>query len=121
MTILYTSTMAELEQLVRTIKAFVWSGQETGKRPRVDYATITRPEEEGGLGLISIKHQTMARITKNMLWMVAHSDHTLQWILRAKIANLSEKRWGTRNYTWFISPDKTRPKNYQHYLNHLLI
>lgn len=110
MTTLYTDTIAQLEQLDMTIKDFVWSGQETGKWPCVDYATITRPEEEGGLGLIFVKHQTMARIAKNMLWMVANKDHTLQWILRAKITNLSEKRWRTRDYTWITSPDKTRPK-----------
>lgn len=62
-----------------------------GKRPRVDYATITRPEEEGGLGLISVKHQTMAKIAKNMLWTVADGNHTLQWILRTKITDLSKK------------------------------
>lgn len=110
MTTLYTGTMAQLEQLDKTIKDFVWSGQETGKRPRVDCATITRPEEKGGFGLISVKHQTMAKIAKNMLWTVGDGDHTLQWILRAKIANLSEKFWGRRDYTWLISPDKTRPK-----------
>lgn len=94
MTTLWTANMQQLEQFDKIIKDFVNSGQETGKHPRVDYATITRPKSEGGLGLISIKAQNFARVKKTILWIVGDGDHSLQWILRAKIADLSKKRLG---------------------------
>lgn len=74
------------------IKDFVWSGQATGKCSHVDYATLIRAKDDSGLGLISVKHQTMAKVGKVMLWIVGDGDHMLQWILRDKIADLSAKR-----------------------------
>lgn len=76
----------------KIVKNIVWSDQDMGTRPRVDYATLLLSLEEGGLALISIKTHTIAMAAKTMLWMVAAGDHTLQLILKAKIANLSERR-----------------------------
>lgn len=96
---LWTGDMVQLEEWDKTIKDFVWSGHETGKRPRVDYAPLLRSLEEGGLVLISIKAQTIAMVGKTVLWAVATGDHTLQWILRAKIVDLLERRWGRRDFS----------------------
>lgn len=80
-----------------------------GRRPRVDYDTLLRMLAEGGLVLISIKAPTIAMAGKNILWTVAVGDHTLQWILRAKIVDLSERRWGCRDFSWLVSPQNTKP------------
>lgn len=64
-----------LEPYDRTIKDFLWSGQESGKRPRVEYATITKPKSKGGLGLISMKYQMMAMPQTTMLGIVVEGEH----------------------------------------------
>lgn len=69
--------MAQLEAWEKVVKDFVWSGQELGKRPRVDYATLLRSLVEGNLVLISIKAQTIAMAGKTVLWMVVVEEHTL--------------------------------------------
>lgn len=109
MATLWTRSLAQLELMDRVIKDFIWSGQATGKTCQVDYATLIRPKDKGGMGLISVKHQTMAKVGKVMLWSVGEGEHTLQWILRAKIADLSTRRRGLRDYAWMISPIRTKP------------
>lgn len=86
--------MSQLDEWNKTMKDFVWSGQEMGKQPWVNYKSLLRSLEEGGLVLISIKAQTVAMAGKIVLWAIAASDHTLQWILRAKKNDLLERRWG---------------------------
>lgn len=61
------------------------------------------------MGVISTKHQTMAKVGKGMLWVLMEGKHTLQWILRAKIANLFAKQRKVRDYAWIVSPDRTKP------------
>lgn len=111
MAMLWTGSLQQLDHMDHIIKEFFWSSQENGKWPRVDYATLIRPKEEGGMGLIPVKHQIMARVRKALLWVLGEGEHTLQWILRAKIANLSAKCRGLWDYAWIFSLDKTKPKN----------
>lgn len=46
---------------------------------------------------------------KTVLWAVAVGDHMLQWIFHAKIDDLSECRWGWRDFSWLVSPQNTKP------------
>lgn len=103
MVALWTRDFAQLHQFGKCIKDFVWSGQYVGKFPRVNYDTITRPKDEGRLGLISVEAHFIAMVGKTILWAAATGNHTLQWIIQAKLGELSERRWDTNDFTWLIS------------------
>lgn len=77
---LWIGNMKLVEMFDSYIKDFVWSGQEHLKKPRVDYETIQKLKEEGGLGLIFNKSHTIAMGGKTMLWVVQEGDQTLQCI-----------------------------------------
>lgn len=68
--------------------------QDFSKKPRVDFDMIQKPKARGGLGLISNKAQMIALAGKTMLWTIQEGDHTLQWIYRKKLGQMSLKRWG---------------------------
>lgn len=100
--------MALLEDLDQNIRDFIWSRTKEVKRAKVDYITITRTKE-GGLGLISFKRQTQAMVGKAILWAAHEGETTLQCIIREKIADLLERRWGYKDYSWLVSLDFTKP------------
>lgn len=54
------------------------------------------------MGLISINGQTLALAAKVILSAV-EGEHTLQCIVREKIVDLSEHRWGLQDYSWLVS------------------
>lgn len=56
-----------LEAFDKKVKDFVWSGKDMGRRPRVDYETILKPRDQGGLGLISFKAQKTTMAGKAVL------------------------------------------------------
>lgn len=76
---------------------------------RVDWETMKKAKLEGGMGLISIKGHMVALIAKAMLEIPIDGDSSLQHILRAKIGNLSLRKWGRNDYSWLIDPSRTRP------------
>lgn len=85
------------------VKDFIWNDQNVGKKPRVKYNILLLPKEDRGLGLISIKAQTIALACKTILGIVAEGEHTLQSIYMAKIGALSCKRWGIDDLSWMVS------------------
>lgn len=65
------------EKFDKKFNDFVWSGKELGKRPCVDYATILKPKDQGGLGFISFKVQTTAMVGKAIMWAAQDGDKNL--------------------------------------------
>lgn len=59
---------------------FIWSGQEIAKSHLVSYATISWPTHMGGLGVISIKQQAIAKVGMTSLWVAQEGKHNLQCI-----------------------------------------
>lgn len=53
----------DIRQVEQTIKHYIWT-QNKSTRHKVNFDTITLPKKEGGLGLISIAHQTKALAAK---------------------------------------------------------
>lgn len=106
---LWPRDTTELVSFDRWVCDFVWSKKDIEKHPRVNYTTITYFREKGGLALISIKTHTHATIGMVMLWMVQEGETMLQCILHSKIVDLSEHRWGRRDYTWLVNHNQTRP------------
>lgn len=74
---LWTGRLDTLERFDNIVKDFVWSGQDKDKRSRVDFLTLLKDLEEGGLALVSIKGQTIALLGKLLLWALQDDDHTL--------------------------------------------
>lgn len=107
-----------LDSLDKQIREFIWSGQVEAKRPRLNHNLLTGSKDDGGLALISIKDQTIAIAGKKVLWVASDGEHTLQSILRVKLGELSEKRWGTNDYAWLFAPGHTLPKGEPH-VSHL--
>lgn len=105
----WTGEWAQLETFDSMIVDFMWSGQDTARRHRVSYAAICRPILHGGLGVISVRQQAIAKAGMTMLWVPQEGEDTLKCILREKVADLSERRWGTRDYSWLLVPCRTLP------------
>lgn len=82
---LWTGNFAALDSFDKMIRDFIWSGQDSGKRPKVDYLTLTLSKIEGGMGLIYVKTQTIAKAGTTILWTLQEGEHTLQSILRKKL------------------------------------
>lgn len=80
-----------------------------GTRPKVDYETMKRALDEGGLALLSIEVQTIALAIKLILWIVHEGDHTTQHILRAKFGGLSLHKWGggPEDFSWMMALGRT--------------
>lgn len=75
----------------------------------MDFETILLDKKDGGLGLISIKVHTIAKVGILLLWVAHDGDHTLQAIAHAKVGDLSLKRWVVYDYSWLLVVDKTKP------------
>lgn len=96
---LWPGDRKKLKEFDSLIRDFVWSGQYTGSRPKVDYETMKRAMDDGGLALLSTEEQTIALTIKMMLWIVQEGEHTAQHILRAKLGKLSLRKWGRDDYS----------------------
>lgn len=118
---LYPGDLAILDQFDKLVKEFTWSGKETKLRTRVNCCIITRAKDRGGLTLNSFRAHTTAIAGKFILWTVGEGDTTLQAILRGKIADLSKRRWGRRDFSWLISHDNIRPIGESHVWNNFAI
>lgn len=60
--------------------------------------------------MIFVKIHTLAMASKVVLEVTKEGDHMLQTILREKYVDLLEQRWGTRDYTWLVAKDRTKPR-----------
>lgn len=98
-----------MENMDRQVKDFIWSGMVDHLKPMVDYNTLVSPKDKGGMGLISIKGQTMALVAKVILLVVEEGEHTLQCIVREKISDLSKHKWGQRDYSWLVNNCRNKP------------
>lgn len=108
---LWSGDLMELDGLDKLIRDFIWSGQDMGKLSRVDYKTMKKAKKDGGMGVLSIKEHTIALAAKLILWVPIEGDHTLQYIIRKKIGEMLEKRWGRQDYSWLVLPGRTKPEN----------
>lgn len=54
-------------------------------RHRVDYETMTRPKDEGGLGVLSVTSQVRSLVAKYVLFAIEDGDHLLQDLQQSKI------------------------------------
>lgn len=86
-------------KLQSRIENFVWNG-----RSRVDRNTTTLSKNQGGLGLLLIEEQHRAIAGNIMLWTMGPSPHPLRRIYQSHVHELSEKKWGSRDLTWIVSP-----------------
>jgi hypothetical protein len=81
---------------------FVWAGQRTNKAGHhVDAATITKPKEDGRLGLLSIPIQTCALVGRFSTWILMEEEKPNQLceLLRYYIKKMSFIKWGVSDYT----------------------
>lgn len=99
MTQLWIGDLSQLHEMDSQISQSIWSGKEDKCRPRVDLATIHRSKKDGGLAVISVKDQTIALAGKLILQACQDGEDTLQCIVWEKVVNLSERKWGRRDYT----------------------
>lgn len=106
---LWPGKRKQLKEFDDLIWDFVWSGQEMGKKARVDYETMKRSLADGELVLLSIEEQTTALAIKLVLWIVQVGDHTAQCILKAKFGELSLRKWGKEDFSWLMAPGRTLP------------
>lgn len=99
----------ELEALEKIIIHFLWAEAMDTMRHRVKLNTITMPNLQGGLGVISLREQVRALISKIILWALAASNRPLLIILRGYIRQMSMKKWGCKDYSWVVVPCETLP------------
>lgn len=59
---LWTGDVEQLQIFDKCIRDFLWSGQDNGKKPRVNWKTIKNALVEGCLSLISILEHTYAMV-----------------------------------------------------------
>lgn len=102
--------MSTLENLQKIITQFIWKGQNSQGRARVNHDTLIKPRNGGGLGLISIPHQVRALAGGFFTWAIREGDHPLRRLLQHRIRLLSVHRWGTYDYTWIYAPCNTLPE-----------
>lgn len=62
---------------------------------------------KGGLRVISLREQVRALIAKIFLWTIVTSNHPLQLILRRRICQMLEKKWGCVDLSWTFVPCET--------------
>ena len=69
---------SRITQIQRLIRNFLWSGSEDGHvRSKVAWATLIKPRELGGLGLIDPESQSKALLVKLMIR--GHLPGTARW------------------------------------------
>ena len=105
---LWAGNRGELHKLQTIITRFVWGGQDQRVQHRVSLEMITKPKEEGGLGLIAIDAQTQALSGRVIIWTMwrDRAPNLLRKILSLYIFDLSKKCWGSRDYTWVVTPGR---------------
>lgn len=74
---------------------FLWSSQGQPKRHRAAKAFPIFRKAKGGLGLISVHQQATALIGPSM---------------RGHFRRLTERRWGSEDYTWAFAQSHTWPR-----------
>lgn len=74
-----------LDEIDRIVRCFVW-GHETGTRKLhlINWDTLTRPTDCGGLGLQSMRHLNRAALTKTTWHFLNEPDGLWVSLLRAK-------------------------------------
>lgn len=97
--ILWAGEASFLKRLQRMVDRFIWKG-----RNWVARATITLNKAEGGLGQIDIAAQYRALTGSLVIWVTRTGSHPLRSILRDHIGQMSQRRWGTNDLTWIVSP-----------------
>lgn len=107
---LWTKTHKQLDDSDKAIWDFIWSGQDSGKLPRVDWETMKRDKGDSGIGVISMKEQTVALFAKAMLEILGDGDHMVQHILWKKIGALVEAKWGRDDFSWLVDLGRKKPE-----------
>lgn len=108
---LWNGSESNLRELKRVIITFIWSSQSRLNRHQVSKATLYLPKSRGGIGLISNLQQMRALTSKAIIWTMEPGEQKLKQILRAKIRELSFKRWGLLDYSSAFSQCNTLPSD----------
>lgn len=66
----WTGELVRLREYDKIIKDFIWSGQDLGKKPRMDYEMILLPRDWEGPRLIATEAHTIGMVGKVILWIV---------------------------------------------------
>ena len=99
---------SSITQIQRLIRNFLWSGSEDGHvRSKVAWATLIKPRELGGLGLIDPESQSKALLVKLMIR--GHLPGNARWkeLLKNRILDIMPKTGGPwmKDCRWNFLPD----------------
>lgn len=100
---LWVGTAADIAKLESCILRFIWT-QNDSTRYKVDFASIILPTLKGGLGLVSISQQVKALLAKMIIWAISDGHHQLKTIIQGKIMDMSERKYGIRDYSSVFFP-----------------
>lgn len=106
---LWSGTEAELKEIEKLIVSFLWARQKDSALNRVNLETLFCSKQEGGVGLISLIAQVYSLAARFILWVLLEGDHPLQVIMRRRIRELSERKWGIADYLWIWNEFRTIP------------
>ncbi|KAL0295918.1 UNVERIFIED_CONTAM: hypothetical protein Sangu_3177600 [Sesamum angustifolium] len=68
-----------LKTLEKKMRQFLWQGSAGSRNAKVAWAWITKPKEEGGLGIRSLTTTNQALMLKQ-LWRILQNDGTSIWV-----------------------------------------
>lgn len=81
---------------------FLWAGQDSSARHRINFRTLALNKKEGGVGLISFEQQVVALSARFIFFALYAGQHPLQLLLQSRIRLLSMHKWG-----WMITPGRS--------------
>jgi hypothetical protein len=96
----------DLKNLESDMVRFLWAGQKYKAHPRVRLDNLIKRPAKGGVGLISLRAQVKSFAGKIILWTMSKGDHPLQVILRRRLRDMSQVRWGVHDFLWVFNPGR---------------